>query len=68
MSPAGALLPSQPEQDVFCLEVGVHDVVGVDEEERLADLHDEDAQFVLVLRHPMDQLLVLDLHRYGLTR
>jgi hypothetical protein len=62
------VLPLGPQQDVLCFEVGVHDVVAVDQEERLAHLHHQDLQLVLVLHHPGYQLLVHDLHPPSLTR
>jgi hypothetical protein len=56
------------QEDVLCFEVGVDDVVGVDQEERLADLHHEDFEFVLVLHHSVDQLFVNYLSERKSTR
>lgn len=52
------VLPLGAQQDVLGLEVGVHDVVAVYQVESLAYLHHQDLQLVLILPHPVDQLLV----------
>ena len=57
-----------PEEDVLGLEVGVHDVVAVDQVQRLAHLHHQDPQLVLLRLHPLDQLLVHYLHHAASTR
>jgi len=65
---AGVVFTFSSQEDVLCFEVGVDDVVGVDQKECLADLYHEDLQLVLVLYHTMDQLFVDDLNERMCTR
>lgn len=54
-------LAASLQQNVFGLEVGMDDVVAVDEEECLGDFHDQYLELVLVCPDSMDKVFVLDL-------
>ena len=60
-------LSSGFEQNVLGFEVGVDDIVTVDEEECLDDFDHDNFEFGLVLPDPLDEIFVLNLNKQPFT-
>ena len=61
------LLPPCLKQNVLSLEVGVHNVMTVHEEEGLHYFDHQHFQLVLVITNFVNQVLILDLHEINIT-
>ena len=61
------LFSSGSEKDVLGFEVGMNDVVTVDEKECLDDLDHDNFEFCLILPDPLDEIFVLNLNKPSFT-
>ena len=60
-------LSSGSEEDILGFEVGMDDIVTVDEEECLDNLNHDSFKFGLVLPDPLDEIFVLNLNKSSFT-